>query len=472
MMMIAKAKQSKWRLMLRTALFAGNIIALVLLIQDASKQQYSYSADDDRPNINRKAMTRRSGGGGIGLHRRPRSLAEKYRQRQKSLQQKQRQKQQDEQLLPGHVPHPMMKGPLQDKKRPRKGKKKKNTAGGGGKDNNELPPNPPNFTHYFIHIPKAGGTYARHQLNSDMRENRLVRKRGILCDNGISPVSNYKNWPTYFEFQTKGWNRTATAKAAAQYLHGEGYVVPPPAKKTVRQKCGLYMTESHWSSIPDHVYTIVRDPREHTVSAYFHCKESKHHGKKYGHLMPDTLDEWLNAWTNVRQADGLQKAKAMEKTETFRCYNPINMQSSMLLAASEKKGEKAEISKASLAKRFDVMGLTSQMDKSLCLVFIAWNGFAPDRCICGGEGDNERKVQGGSSPNAADDDSADQRLTHNVAIHSHNVTNHGGTHKHTPEQLSAIEALADVDMKLYAVAEELFEDQVAAVEKKYSIKLC
>lgn len=451
---MAPKKQSKWRLMLRAVLFTGNVVAFVLLMQDAS-QQFSSRDDDDRPaNAMSNQMQQRVGAATrINQLQRPRSLAGTFRSRKTFLRQEQTQtgyQQQHDMLLPDH---PMMK-----LKRQKKNGKRNNAAGNGGEDEPLAGP-PPNFTRYFIHIPKAGGTYARHQLNNDMRENRLIREQGILCDRGVSPVSKYKSWPSFFVYNTRVQNKTAMAEVARALDEGEEV---PIIKNKIRRKCGMYMTESHYSSIPQHVYTVVRDPREHIVSAYFHCKESKIHGKRFGHMMPDTLDEWLNVWIDVKSSPrGLQKARAMKKTENFRCYNPINMQSSMLLSPSE-GGEVAEISKAGLAKRFDVIGLTSQMDKSLCLVFIAWNGFAPDRCVCGGGGNKD----GGNA------DRGDQRLSHNIAIHSHNVTNHGGTHDHTPEQLSAIAELADVDMKLYSVAEELFEDQVAEVEKKLSVKLC
>jgi len=460
---MAPKRQSKWRLMLRAVLFTGNVVAFVLLIQDAS-QPFSYSDDndDDRPaNAMPYQMQHRVGAATLtsaNQLQRPGSWAGPYRNRKPLLRQDQTQtdnQQQQDMLLPDH---PMMKV-----KRRNKNGKQNNAAGNGGVDDEAFAElfagPPPNFTHYFIHIPKAGGTYARHQLNNDVRENRLIREQGILCDRGISPVSKYKSWPSFYEFNAKKRNKIAMAKAARTLDQGGE---APIIKNKIRRKCGMYMTESHYSSIPQHVYTIVRDPREHLVSAYFHCKESKLHGKRFGHLMPDTLDEWLNIWTDVKRGpQGPQKEWAIKKTQNFRCYNPINMQSSMLLSPT-KGGEVVEISKAALAKRFDVIGLTSQMDKSLCLVFIAWNGFAPSRCVCGGGGNEDGGHAG----------QGEQRLSHSIVIHSHNVTNHGGTHEHTPEQLSAIAELASADMKLYAVAEELFEDKVAQVEKELSIKLC
>ena len=471
-------------------LFLGNCAALIFLVQDAA-QQLLHSPDDDRaeaamlmPN-NGGAMDddrpmpaagqrRRMVGGGLLKGRKQGQMH--YVQNRGNLQQRQQRRQQQQQQeldsAPDIVPHPMQRRPQNKKKRQRKADiiDEANLLKAA------------NFSHFLIHIPKAGGTFARHQLNKDMRENRLVRKHGILCDKGVSPVNNYMNWPNFYDYKAR--DRSAEQKEARRL--GPGRAVPR-ITKSVRQQCGMYMTESHFSDVPQHVYSIIRDPREHIVSAYFHCKESKHHGKKFGHLMPDTLDEWLNEWVETkRKGKGLLKAQAMKRMERYRCYNPINMQSSLLLApaAPLSYGEEsapAPVSKDTLADRFDVLGLTSQMDKSLCMIFIRWNGIVPERCDCS-KGSNGKR----SAPETDDEDSAGDsngtedegghapsgKLAHHGAIHSHNVTNHGGTHEHTKEQLAAIEELADIDMKLYAIAEELFAEKVADVEREFSIKLC
>ena len=169
---------------------------------------------------------------------------------------------------------------------------------------------------WFIMIQIATqGTYVEGAVGKDLRDNKLARRRGILCDRGVSPVTDYANWPTYYD-------RKARDRLAEQGREA------PRITKSVRQQCSMYMTESHFSNVPQHVYSIIRDPREHIVSAYFHCKESKHHGKKLGHLMPDTLEDWLDAWVKTKRVG---KAQALKRMEGYRCYNPINMQSSLLL---------------------------------------------------------------------------------------------------------------------------------------------
>ena len=489
-----ESNMQKWRWFLRAVLFLGNCAALIFLVQDAA-QQLMYSPDDDSleaamlmPNNNgamdddrpmpaarqRRARTRMVGGGMFKGRKQGQIHQIHYVQNRGNIQQRQRQQQQELEHAPDIVPHPMQR-------RPQNNKKKRQGKANIIDEANLL--KAANFSHFLIHIPKAGGTFARHQLNKDMRANKLVRERGILCDKGISPVNNYMNWPTYYD-NKRARDRLAEQKEARRL--GPDSAVPRIAK-IVRQQCGMYMTESHWSDVPQHVYSIIRDPREHIVSAYFHCKESKHHGKKFGHLMPDTLDEWLNEWVETkRKGKGLLKAQALKRMERLRCYNPINMQSSLLLAPATppsygEESAPAPVTKGTLADRFDVLGLTSQMDKSLCMIFIRWNGIVPNRCDCSKGSDGKK-----SAPETDDEDSAGDsngtedeggnapagKLAHHGAIHSHNVTNHGVTHEHTKEQLAAIEELADIDMKLYAVAEELFAEQVADVEREFSIKLC
>ena len=111
--------------------------------------------------------------------------------------------QQELESAPDIVPHPMQRRPQNKKKRQRKADiiDEANLLKAA------------NFSHFLIHIPKAGGTFARHQLNKDMRENRLIRKHGILCDKGVSPVNNYMNWPNFYYFKAR--DRSAEQKRHA-----------------------------------------------------------------------------------------------------------------------------------------------------------------------------------------------------------------------------------------------------------------
>ena len=295
-----------------------------------------------------------------------------------------------------------------------------------------------NFTRHFIHIAKTGGTYARQQLNVDVRGNRILKAGGgIVCDQGVSPVTNYQNWPEFFQ------RRNSNSKV----------------------KCNMYMTESHYSPVPDHVYTIVRDPMEHVVSQYFHCRESKTHGRHHGHLMPNTLDDWLVDWVDVRRQARSMNGKEDEGATpayinvvgAYKCYNPINMQSRMLgYDPSDGIDPRTD-----LARRFDFVGLTSQMGISLCIIFLSWYGVVLERCKCPPNG----------SKNISDDKGG-AKIAHVGRRHSHNVTNHGATHNHTAMQVQAIKELADDDMELYRAAESLFWEKVGEVEREHAIQLC
>ena len=42
----------------------------------------------------------------------------------------------------------------------------------------------------------------------------------------------------------------------------------------------MYMSEKKYHLLARHAYAVVRDPREHVLSQYFHCAESHEHGKR------------------------------------------------------------------------------------------------------------------------------------------------------------------------------------------------
>ena len=38
--------------------------------------------------------------------------------------------------------------------------------------------------------------------------------------------------------------------------------------------CTMWMSEQHYNKAASNTYTLVRDPRQHVLSQYFHCTES------------------------------------------------------------------------------------------------------------------------------------------------------------------------------------------------------
>lgn len=74
----------------------------------------------------------------------------------------------------------------------------------------------------------------------------------------------------------------------------------------------MWMTEQKYSD------AIIRDPREHVLSMYFHCAESRDH---------KALAQWLQAWVDAKGNTTFgNKTIASELGGRFRCYNPINFE--------------------------------------------------------------------------------------------------------------------------------------------------
>jgi hypothetical protein len=150
-----------------------------------------------------------------------------------------------------------------------------------------------------------------------------------------------------------------------------------------------------------------------------------------------SLDEWLEAWVKVAQNPGTPLPMR------FRCYNPINMQSTYT------KFEPGNTSKAALSDRYDVIGDQSQMDKTVCVMALRYTGFFPSQCNC-------------TSPK--------RRIL--LAAMDHGVTHHGDTFNLTKHQEEAITLLTGKDMLLYSMAREVFAEQVQEIENEFQVTLC
>jgi len=268
---------------------------------------------------------------------------------------------------------------------------------------------------FFIHIPKTAGTTARDIMNSLFRTMALGEQ--VVCDHTVD--SHLKYWQ---------WSST---------------IITPGHSNPIRN-CKMHMSESIYPSDMNwaHVYTIVRPPHEHVLSQYFHCKESQFHKRK--ELMP-SLDEWLSSWvplmeTKLRRA--MKRWKGKHFHSMFNCYNPINLQSYILQFAENLSPES---SKMDLKKRFDVIGLTTQFDKSICLIMIHLTGKVPKVCDC----TSRRRLR-----------------------ESHGVTHHGASFDTSESQRRAISNLTKVDQRMFQYAEELFEIDVKNTEEKYAVQLC
>lgn len=230
-----------------------------------------------------------------------------------------------------------------------------------------------------------------------------------------------------------------------------------PEKWTNRAKgrfCTLFMTENKmgWAAPAEQVYVILRQPETHILSQYFHCKESKSHAHS-AHLMP-SLNEWLETYVSAK-GDATLVDQANQK---YRCYNPINMQSSWLnYLGIDCHGNTCSLSqnaKELLKQRYTILGDNRQMTKTVCAIFIKYTGWVDqERCNC-------TAVAGNQSDFAA------------KRGNSHGVMHHGSTYKTTQEQDEYIQQLTHIDRLLYQAGKEVFAEQVREIEEEYRITLC
>jgi hypothetical protein len=265
------------------------------------------------------------------------------------------------------------------------------------------------FTHFFSHIPKSGGTYALRAITSLVMEDPQWKRlddgdRFRPCDVGTTSLDHFQ---------------------ARFPVHWKG--IP----------CTLWQSEQPYRpSVAKHVYTIVRSPKEHVISQYFHCTESPAH-KTRAPLMPQTLDAWVESW-----ASAIGNPAAIQSNSRYQCYNPINHQSWFL-------GFDYRSTKQQLRNKFDVIGITAEMSKSVCLVAIQYAGFVPEKCDC-----------------------TDTSKQLHIKKATHGVTHHGGSYSMSSSQEQAISKLTDLDQLLYNLATEIFHEQVQRVEQQHQVTLC
>uniref|UniRef100_A0A6U6FAX7 Sulfotransferase domain-containing protein n=1 Tax=Odontella aurita TaxID=265563 RepID=A0A6U6FAX7_9STRA len=194
-------------------------------------------------------------------------------------------------------------------------------------------------------------------------------------------------------------------------------------------------------SLIKHKYTIVRDPLSHVLSMFFHCTESKDHATR-AHMMPPNLDDWLTAWANARgnQTQFRQNGK-------FSCYKPLDYQADYLEYIPD-KGQ----GKAFLKNSFDVLGDLNRIQKSICAIFIKYQGEVPRECDC----TNQRRL-------------AYERSDRE----SHGVKHHGSTYYVTDQQRKLIlESTRPRDVELYNVVQDVFQEQVEEIEKEHNFAMC
>ena len=310
------------------------------------------------------------------------------------------------------------------------------------------------FSNFLMHIPKSGTSYAMHAMGLLLNKSPEWKNLGEgkyfrACDEATALLRNFGKFRTSY----KG------------------------------SKCTMWMSEQPYSMVPEHVYAIVREPKSHVLSMYFHCLESKDH-KKYAYKMP-SLDDWLTAWVDAKH----NTTKERENID-MHCYNPINFQSrwvgNNIKTTNTDTGTNSSTSidvgtdqhlhhYQDLKNRFLVLGDNAQMDKSVCMIFIQYTGWVPKRCDCTSSNMATIIDDKNSSANASvttSNATANADATIPDSHFAHGVIHHGNTFQATQSQIDKIAMIRDLDIPLYDTSRQIFRDQVRVVENKYNIKIC
>jgi len=230
------------------------------------------------------------------------------------------------------------------------------------------------ITHFFSHIPKAGGTFAyleilrlfqsmvvypNNRTEDDIRYaqqrfNQYYKNNTNGSDFFISTGDeNWNNFPVDLEGATDAYTPSKLCQWGLARLNTikpyQINIYKRKKLKKIRVKCNVVVTERPWQDVVterpwqddiENVYAIVRDPLSHVLSQYFHCTESSSHNYPISidgqdinarDLMP-SLDKWLETYIDLYdQSSSISqkelRTKIKKQTSRFQCYDPWNTES-------------------------------------------------------------------------------------------------------------------------------------------------
>ena len=226
------------------------------------------------------------------------------------------------------------------------------------KNRNTSKASPQTITHFFSHIPKAGGQYAWqevlrlfqstvvHPNNCTDTDIQSAQERFYQYHKNKTNGSDFfistgdEDWNN-FPVDLEGTTDTYTPSKLCQWgLAPLDKIKPYQIIKNrngsrIRVKCNIVVTERPWQDNIKNVYTIVREPLSHVLSQYFHCTESSSHnstividGQEINKLdlMP-SLDKWLQTYDDLYNQSSFISQKELDKKikqmfRRFNCYNP------------------------------------------------------------------------------------------------------------------------------------------------------
>jgi len=356
------------------------------------------------------------------------------------------------------------------------------------------------FSHFLSHIPKSGTSFAF----------------GLLCDLLWNQVD-------YFQLDPSDRFRPCSVGTAQPSTFDSTW-----RGQTKKHVCNLWMSEAAWTPRAKYNMIMLRQPSHHVLSQFFHCTESREHGKHAERMKLTTnLTEWLRAWT--RAIDDETQTRINQ--ERFHCYHPVNLQSTFVFPKNTMTGTDSRTNLTALfdhlysnstdggdrqssilstfresiyhdlQNRFVVVGDTTQMTVSVCLMFIHYTNWIPESCDCSrrenagkgslDESSNENKTKTGEQKDQTLQEDANVNANVNVLqqeqLHSnstvalraydpladsHGVVHHGASYPTTHEEDELIHQLTLIDQLLYDVGRDLLQHQIEVVEDMYHIELC
>ncbi len=285
------------------------------------------------------------------------------------------------------------------------------------RNNSDIAQNCPIF-HFVLEIPRTGITFFEHIANAILFESKpwLQLKnedKMQLCHEDDISHDDVFGFPEKFTMSKNGL------------------------------RCGAWSARSDYNQRPDHMYTILRDPKAHVVSQYHSCKVER--------KMPE-FKEWLEYWNQkIINGESLKDIDRSKDPE-FGCYVPINLQSHILDFDQNllNSGKSIEILDE-IESKFTIIGDQSQMTKSTCAIIARYSGVVPKRCDC----------------SSSESQRLRRRTTSTFTFH-----NEGESHVLTDEESELLSKITETDNKLYELGKIAFQRQVGGLEDNLGLTFC
>jgi hypothetical protein len=365
------------------------------------------------------------------------------------------------------------------------------------------------FSHFLSHIPKSGTSYA-FGLLCDLLWNQAEYFELPPSDR-FRPCSVGTAQP--YSFDSSSW-RGHTKKHVCNLWMSEAGWTPLAKHNMIVLRNPLHHVLSQY---------------------FHCAESSEHGKRRRVKFQSNTnLTEWLTAWRDAQMmvvdrvesstTGGTSTSSSNEKKNTmmhtnlarFECYNPTNLQSTYVFPRSKTKStsrtnltalheylyseiktptktnrdkdndEDNDVNQSSsssslsvfqktlyddLQDRFVVVGDTSQMTVSVCLMFLHYTHWIPASCDCStaatgtGTGNGTTTTSNGSAAGAV-------VRAFDPVKDSHGVQHHGSTYRATVEERQLIHELTVVDELLYEVGRQVLRDQIERAEHEFGIRLC